>query len=150
MLKRIFFIDDFRAITMVLMIFVNDFGSLKGIPHWLQHAGAQEDFLGFSDIIFPCFLFIVGMSIPYAIRNRISKGDSHFRILFHILLRSMALLVMGLFTVNINELNVAASGISRQWFQITMVAGFSWSGMSIQSRKTGKNIYSQGCRSLVY
>lgn len=124
MLKRIFSIDDFRAITMVLMIFVNDFWSLKGIPQWLLHAGAKEDFLGFSDIIFPCFLFIVGMSIPYAIRNRISKGDTHFRILLHILLRSAALLVMGLFTVNIIELNVTASGISRQWFQIAMVTGF--------------------------
>lgn len=124
MFKRIFSIDVFRAITMVLMIFVNDFWSLSGIPQWLEHAGANEDFLGFSDIIFPCFLFIVGMSIPYAIRNRISKGEKNLRILGHILLRSLALLVMGLFTVNISELNEAASGISSQWFQITMVAGF--------------------------
>lgn len=124
MLKRIFSIDVFRAITMVLMIFVNDFWTLKGIPQWLQHAGAKEDFLGFSDIIFPCFLFIVGMSIPYAMRNRLYKGETNFRILGHILLRSLALLVMGLFTVNISDLNVAASGISRQWFQIAMVAGF--------------------------
>lgn len=124
MLKRIFSIDVFRAVTMVLMIFVNDFWTLKGIPQWLQHAGATEDFLGFSDIIFPCFLFIVGMSIPYAIRNRISKGEKTIRIWIHILLRSMALLIMGLFTVNISELNQEASGISSQWFQIAMVVGF--------------------------
>ena len=124
MFKRISSIDVFRAITMVLMIFVNDFWSLSGIPLWLEHAGATEDFLGFSDIIFPCFLFIVGMSIPYAIRNRISKGETNFRILSHILLRSAALLVMGFFTVNVSDLNEAASGISSQWFQILMVAGF--------------------------
>ena len=124
MLKRIFSIDVFRSITMVLMIFVNDFWTLNGIPQWLEHAGAKEDFLGFSDIIFPCFLFIVGMSIPYAIRNRVSKGETNMRILFHILLRSLALLIMGLFTVNISDLNEAASGLSRQWFQIAMVAGF--------------------------
>ena len=124
MQKRIFTIDIFRAITMLLMIFVNDFWSLKGIPDWLQHAEADQDFLGFSDIISPCFLFIVGMAIPYAIRNRIDKGDPQLRILFHILLRSIALLVMGFFTVNISDLNVAASGLSRVWYQILMVTGF--------------------------
>src|SRR5512133_3170809 len=97
--KRFYFIDVFLAITMLLMIFVNDLWSLTGIPVWLGHARADQDFLGFSDIVFPCFLFIVGMAIPYAIRNRIEKGDSHLRILYHIVLRSIALLVMGFFTV---------------------------------------------------
>jgi predicted acyltransferase len=70
---RINSIDIFRAITMLLMVFVNDFWTLTGIPSWLQHSGATQDFLGFSDIVFPCFLFIVGMSIPYAIMNRIAE-----------------------------------------------------------------------------
>ena len=124
MQDRIYTIDIFRAITMLLMIFVNDFWSLNGIPDWLQHAEADQDFLGFSDTIFPGFLFIVGMSIPYAIRNRISKGDSHPKILFHILIRSVALLVMGFFTVNISDLNVAASGLTREGYQMLMVAAF--------------------------
>lgn len=124
MQKRIYSIDVFRAITMLLMIFVNDFWTLKGVPNWLEHAKANQDFLGFSDIIFPCFLFIVGMAIPYAIRNRIDKGDSQPKILLHILLRSIALLVMGIFTVNIDGMNAEATGISRGWFQIWMVIGF--------------------------
>lgn len=122
--KRFYFIDVFRAITMLLMIFVNDLWSLSDIPVWLGHARADQDYLGFSDIVFPCFLFIVGMAIPYAIRNRIAKGENHFRILSHILLRSVALLIMGFFTVNISELNVAASGLSREAFQVLMVTGF--------------------------
>jgi len=122
--NRIYSIDVFRAITMLLMIFVNDLWSLTGVPLWLEHARADQDFLGFSDIVFPCFLFIVGMSIPYAMRNRIAKGESYFKILGHIALRSLALLVMGLFTVNISQLNVEASGLSREWYQIIMVAGF--------------------------
>ena len=85
--KRIFSIDVFRAITMLMMIFVNDFWSLKGIPLWLEHARSDQDFLGFSDIVFPCFLFIVGMSIPYAIKNRIANGESNLQILLHIMLR---------------------------------------------------------------
>lgn len=122
--SRIQTIDVFRAITMFLMIFVNDFWTLSGIPSWLEHSKADQDFLGFSDIIFPCFLFIVGMSVPYAINNRISKGESNLKILFHILLRSVALLVMGLFTVNISGLNVQASGFSREAFEIIMVVAF--------------------------
>ncbi len=122
--NRIYTIDIFRAITMLLMIFVNDLWSLTGVPAWMEHARADQDFLGFSDIVFPCFLFIVGMAIPYAIRNRISKGESNQQILFHIALRSVALLVMGVFTVNISDLNVQASGLTNEWFQILMVIGF--------------------------
>ena len=121
---RIFSIDIFRAITMLLMIFVNDFWSLTGIPLWLEHAKANQDFLGFSDIIFPCFLFIVGMSVPYAIRNRLARGENSWKILKHIILRSLSLLVMGFFTVNIDHINVTASGISREWFEILMIIAF--------------------------
>jgi hypothetical protein len=122
--NRINSVDVFRAVTMLLMIFVNDFGTLTGVPYWLKHAPADEDFLGFSDLIFPCFLFIVGMAIPYAIRNRLAKGESHLQILRHIVLRSFALLVMGLFTVNCYSLNASATGLSRAWFEILMVTGF--------------------------
>lgn len=121
---RIFTIDIFRAITMLLMIFVNDFWTLNGVPVWLEHAASDQDFLGFSDVIFPSFLFIVGMSVPYAIRNRIAKGDSHIKIIYHIILRSIALLVMGVFIVNVDTLNEEVSGLSRGIFQILMVIGF--------------------------
>jgi predicted acyltransferase len=124
MIQRIRSIDIFRAITMVLMIWVNDFWSLKGIPEWLHHAKADQDFLGFSDIIFPCFLFIVGMSVPYAIRSRIEKGETYLQIITHIVMRSVALLIMGLFTVNIDSLNAAVTGYNRQFYQIAMVIGF--------------------------
>jgi len=123
-LKRIASIDVFRAITMLLMIFVNDFWTLTGIPDWLQHSEAHVDFLGFSDVIFPCFLFIVGMSIPFAIKARLGKGENNFQIIQHIVLRSIALLVMGLFTVNIPEINAEATGMSQATFQISAVVAF--------------------------
>ena len=123
-MPRIRSIDIFRAITMVLMIWVNDFWSLKGIPEWLEHAKADQDFLGFSDIIFPCFLFIVGMSVPYAIRGRIEKGETYLQVITHIVMRSVALLIMGLFTVNIDSLNAAVTGYNRQFYQIAMVIAF--------------------------
>ena len=123
-LKRILSIDVFRALTMLWMIFVNDLWSLSGIPYWLEHAKATEDMLGFSDVVFPCFLFILGMAIPFAIQNRISKGDGNGQIIKHIVTRSVALLVMGLFTVNVDGLNAQGTGMSREWFKILMVIGF--------------------------
>ena len=89
-----------RAITMLVMIFVNDLWSIHDVPHWLLHAEYGEDFAGLADFVFPSFLFAMGMSIPYAIENRYSKGLSAESTLKHILLRSFALLVMGAFTVN--------------------------------------------------
>jgi predicted acyltransferase len=122
--SRIASIDIFRGLTMFLMIFVNDFWTLEGVPKWLEHAGAKEDFLGFSDVIFPAFLFIVGMSIPLAIRSRKSKGESNLKILQHIVLRSAILVVMGIFTVNQSEMNAEATGLSYNLFSILMVVGF--------------------------
>ncbi|WP_025665111.1 heparan-alpha-glucosaminide N-acetyltransferase domain-containing protein [Aquimarina megaterium] len=97
---RIASIDIFRALTMVLMIWVNDFWTLTDIPKWLQHATASEDYMGFSDIIFPLFLFIVGLSIPYAIENRLAKKESKTSIAKHIIIRSFSLLLIGFFMVN--------------------------------------------------
>lgn len=121
---RVASIDIFRALTMLLMIWVNDFWTLTDIPKWLEHAKVNENYLGFSDLIFPWFLFIVGMSIPFAIENRLKKGNTKIKILQHILLRSLALLIMGVFTVNTESYHAEATGIAKPWFVVLMVSGF--------------------------
>ena len=93
-------IDLFRAMVMVLMVFVNDLWRISSYPRWMGHAAVGEDFLGLSDIVFPCFLFVVGMSIPYALEGRYAKGKGTRSTLKHILTRSLALIVMGVFLVN--------------------------------------------------
>lgn len=93
-------IDLFRALTMFVMIFVNDFWKIHGVPHWLEHAKRGEDFLGLADVVYPCFLFAVGMSIPFAIERRYIKGQAGEAIIGHILSRTLALLVMGAFITN--------------------------------------------------
>ena len=85
---------------MLWMLFVNDIPALQGVPHWLFHAEATEDMLGFSDLVFPAFLFCVGMSIPFAIDSRLKRGASMGATIGHVLLRSLALIVMGLFLLN--------------------------------------------------
>jgi len=110
---RIASIDILRALTMVLMIFVNDLWSLKSIPAWLGHVEQGVDGIGLADVVFPAFLFIVGMSLPFAIDNRRKKGDTGIQITGHILLRTISLLVMGVFLVNGETFNAAATGMAR-------------------------------------
>jgi len=121
---RLASIDIFRALIMLLMIFVNDLWSLSGIPEWLEHTAANDDGMGLADVVFPAFLFIVGLSIPFAVQNRLSKGEGTTRIAVHILLRSVALIVMGLFHVNFENMAPASVPVSRPVFEIIMTVAF--------------------------
>lgn len=111
--QRVTTIDILRALTMVLMIFVNDLWSLTNVPAWMGHVEAGVDGLGLSDVVFPAFLFIVGLSIPYALDNRRKKGDTDWNLVQHVLWRTVALLVMGVFLVNGESINAAATGMPR-------------------------------------
>ncbi|WP_242157245.1 heparan-alpha-glucosaminide N-acetyltransferase domain-containing protein [Aestuariivivens sediminis] len=119
--KRVVSIDVFRALTMFLMIFVNDFWTLTNVPEWLKHKAAQVDGIGFSDIIFPAFLFIVGLSIPYAITSRRQKQESHSTIVKHVFKRTLALVIMGVFMVNFEYINAQALIINKHLWEIIMV-----------------------------
>ncbi|HDZ42061.1 MAG TPA: DUF5009 domain-containing protein [Bacteroidetes bacterium] len=121
---RIASIDIFRALTMLLMIFVNDFWTLHDIPSWLEHAAAGEDRLGFSDIIFPAFLFIVGLSIPFAIDARFRKGQSRIQVFIHILQRSAALVIMGFFMVNLENFHPGVPRYLKAVWEVLMVTAF--------------------------
>lgn len=120
---RILSIDVLRALTMFFMIFVNDLWRISAVPKWLLHTKTNEDGMGFSDVIFPLFLFIVGLSIPLAISIRIRKQRSSFSILRHVLARSLALIVMGLFMVNYQSIFNDALPFSKHVWQILMAIG---------------------------
>jgi heparan-alpha-glucosaminide N-acetyltransferase len=121
---RIASIDIFRALIMFLMIFVNDLWSLQNIPVWLEHTPADYDGMGLADVVFPAFLFIVGLSIPFAISNRISKGESFPKIAGHILIRSLALIVMGFFHVNFENIQAPLIPVSKPVYEILMTIAF--------------------------
>ncbi len=109
---------------MFLMLWVNDFWTLNSIPKWLKHAISGEDYLGFSDLIFPWFLFAIGLSIPFAFESRFLKGEDNITTGKHILLRTTALLVMGLFHMNMEMYNHQLSIISKPIFVIISTLAF--------------------------
>lgn len=98
--KRIISIDALRGITIFVMIFVNELASVKNVPQWMKHMPADADAMTFVDLVFPSFLFIVGMSIPFAFNARLLKGDSAKTIWTHTLKRAIALIIIGVFMVN--------------------------------------------------
>lgn len=109
---------------MVLMIFVNDLWSLTTIPAWLEHVPRGVDGIGLADVVFPAFLFIVGMSLPYAINARRHKGNTDGALAGHVISRSTALLIMGVFLVNGESINETAMGMQRVTWNLLSCISF--------------------------
>ncbi len=122
-MNRIQSIDIFRGFTIFMMVFVNDLAGVSDIPAWMKHVPADADAMTFVDVVFPAFLFIVGMSIPLSIRNRETKGESLWAILLHIGIRTAGLLLLGVFMVNGEEMNREANLLHpRIWNLLLYVA----------------------------
>ncbi len=88
-------LDAFRGLTIAGMILVNNPGSWSHVYPPLLHA----EWHGWTptDLIFPFFLFIVGVSIPFSFGKRLGRGDSRRELLKHIGRRSVILFGLGLF-----------------------------------------------------
>ena len=122
--QRLPAVDLLRGFTMLLMVFVNDLWSLKDVPTWMLHVAPDADGMGLSDVVFPAFLFITGLSLPLALGARRARGDDPLKLLTHVVIRSFALIIMGLFLVNGEYINSAASGMSRHAWYIAACTAF--------------------------
>lgn len=91
---RLLSLDAFRGITVAGMILVNNAGDWGHIYAPLEHAAWH----GWTptDLIFPFFLFIVGVSITYALSGEGRKAD-RTGVIGKIVKRSAALFLLGLF-----------------------------------------------------
>jgi predicted acyltransferase len=102
---RLASIDVFRGATIVAMILVNaQFSSQDSYPQ-LAHAAWHG--WTFADTIFPCFLFLVGVSLTLSNESRRARGEDRRRLLAHALRRSALLFTCG---VVIDYLRVPSRG----------------------------------------
>jgi predicted acyltransferase len=104
LLNRMASVDLFRGFTMFLLIgestrLYDHFAEANGNPVF-RFLGTQFSHhawhgLHFWDLIQPFFMFIVGVSIPFAVAARKRKGDSDGMIMRHAIKRSLLLLFFG-------------------------------------------------------
>ncbi len=118
-MKRILTIDIMRGLTLFLMLFVNDLYT-SNVPQWLVHTDADFDGMGLADWVFPGFLFMVGMAVPFAIQSRLKKGNSTMQVVGHILVRTVSLLIIGVLMMNASRLNPEMTGISKNLWALLM------------------------------
>jgi predicted acyltransferase len=109
---------------------------MKGQPWWTLHMPGTVNGMTYVDMVFPFFLFIVGMSIPLAIRHRISKGDSELDIWRHVGFRSLGLILLGLILANSEKLDSNATGIIGRLWTLLALSGaiLFWNGYPRSSR----------------
>jgi predicted acyltransferase len=88
-------LDAFRGLTIAGMILVNNPGTWSHIYPPLAHAAWH----GWTptDLIFPFFLFIVGVSMMYSFAGRIERGDSRAKLFGHVVRRAVIIWGLGLF-----------------------------------------------------
>lgn len=101
--ERMLSIDALRGFTMLWIIggsaFIRSFAQVWKNPltltlhEQMEHAGWQG--FTFIDLIFPLFLFIVGVVLPFSVSRRLEKGESRGSIYRHVLKRMTVLIILG-------------------------------------------------------
>jgi heparan-alpha-glucosaminide N-acetyltransferase len=149
---RVVSIDIFRGLTMAVMIFVNDLDSVHGLSKWTYHMPARVDAMTYVDMVFPTFLFIVGMALPIAVEHRLRRNPSIGRLWLHIVLRSFALLVLGLILANADRGDPARMHMSPSLWALLGLAGaiLLWNVYGSLSRPVVLALRSIGAALLVF
>src|SRR5580700_1105737 len=93
-MRRLVSLDVARGITIAFMILVNNGGSGKYSYAQLEHSLWNGWTL--TDLVFPSFLFIAGISIVFSNASRMARGESKNSLRLHVLRRSVILFLLGL------------------------------------------------------
>lgn len=106
---RMMSLDVFRGLTIAGMILVNNPGDWEAIYRPLEHAPWH----GWTptDLIFPFFLFIVGVSITLALSRRVESGGSKRDLYFKVIRRALIVFALGLFLVGFPHFDLSTMRI---------------------------------------
>jgi heparan-alpha-glucosaminide N-acetyltransferase len=137
---RVLSLDIFRGLTMAVMIFVNALAGVGGLPWWTYHAPAKVDVMTYVDMVFPFFLFAVGMSLPLSIAQRLKRNSSLPALWLHVATRALGLIVLGLILANAEKADHAQMGIS----------GSLWALLCLLCAALYLNVYGRSRRAQTY
>lgn len=93
--ERLVALDALRGFTIAAMIIVNSPGSEDHIYRPLHHASWHG--LTLTDLVYPFFLFIVGVSITLAYSKQLEARAAHTDLIRKIVLRGVKIFALGVF-----------------------------------------------------
>jgi predicted acyltransferase len=96
--QRLLSLDIFRGATIGAMILVNNLHNWSDTPCYSQLVHSAWNGCTVADLIFPFFLFIVGVSTVFSLDRRVQAGADHAQLYRHIISRSALLFLLGLVT----------------------------------------------------
>ena len=136
---RLVSLDAFRGLTVAAMVLVNNPGTWRAVYPPLRHA----EWHGWTpaDLVFPFFLFIVGVAIPLALGRRLSAGQPRSEVVAKILRRSAIIFALGLLLHAIPIFDLATiriPGVLQRIALCYLVAAlvFFWTGWRSQAALT--------------
>ena len=91
---RLISLDAFRGATIAAMLLVNNPGAWSDVYAPLRHAAWH----GWTptDLVFPFFLWIVGVAITFAFAQRVAAGADHRQLRAHVWRRAAIIFALGL------------------------------------------------------
>lgn len=98
----------------------------KGLPNWMYHAQFprpeavyDRNWAGFTwvDLVFPAFLFSMGVAFPFAMSARLRKGATSLSLVPGIVLRGLALVAFAIYVQHIAPYQISASPTTSTWLQ---------------------------------
>lgn len=117
--SRLASLDAFRGLAIAGMILVNNPGSWAHVYPPLRHAvwhGATP-----TDLVFPFFLFAVGVAMPFSFAAREARGDSRGRLWRHVAIRALIIYGLGLFMTAVPRFDFATVRLVGVLARIAMV-----------------------------
>lgn len=99
---RLLSLDVFRGLTMASMVMVNNQG--PGAYGPLRHA--SWDGITFTDLVFPFFLWIVGVALTLSTARRVEQGQDRGQLIRHAAQRAAIIFAIGLFMNAFPEFNL--------------------------------------------
>ena len=91
--QRLLSLDVVRGITIAFMIMVNNNGG-PGSWRFMNHASWNG--LTPTDLVFPTFVFVVGVSVVFAFDARLARGATRARLAWHTVQRAVVLFLLGI------------------------------------------------------
>src|SRR5690554_5834936 len=96
-------LDALRGLDMFLLVgFTGIFRALPGlndtpVNNWLANQFVHPEWHGFTvyDLIFPLFIFIVGVAIPFSFSRRLAEPGGKKKLFKHVLTRALILTILG-------------------------------------------------------